>query len=62
MKALLLVLAVLMNDGKIKTYASFVAVCPTEQEVNEMMNPRKERGEILAWGGRCGPIDIPTRL
>lgn len=62
MKVFIFILAVVMPNGEIKIAKEFLAECPPNAVVEEIMKPKVESKEILAWGGTCGPLPETTRL
>lgn len=58
----LFIMALVMPDGEITVAHSFVNSCPSVEEVTKELQPLKDKGDILGWGGKCERIQLPTRI
>lgn len=56
----LFIIAIVLPTGEMDIKHTIVPECPTKEQVSKVMQPMKEAGDIVAWGGTCSPL-IPER-
>ena len=48
-------------DGEIKSFSKHVESCPTWEIVQELHEPRVDKGEIVDWGATCLETKLPLK-
>ena len=54
------IIAVVLPSGEIQVKHTLVPKCPTQAEVSAVLQPMKEKGEIIGWGGTGSPMTPKT--
>lgn len=55
MKAALLIIAIVTNQGSLEMGVKKLEACPNSTEFSDTMNKLKEDGKLLAWNAVCIP-------